>query len=121
MTKLFSLFGTQKELTEAIDALVQEFDDVETKVIESEEEAKESGPKFAAPTSYPGTGGAPVVGTAQSKIAELAMSDEEAQFYTRGVKKGGKLLIVEMDEDEADDVRRLLREQNGRTPKQVSS
>jgi hypothetical protein len=40
------------------------------------------------------------------------MSDEETEFYANAVRKGGKLLIVETDDDHADSVWSVMRNSN---------
>jgi hypothetical protein len=40
------------------------------------------------------------------------LGDEEAEFYANAIRKGGKLLIVETDDDHADSVWSVMRNSN---------
>lgn len=119
MTKLFSLFSSEAEVTQAVDALTKQVPEVETEVIYSESEAQRTQMPMASGSPLPGATGTPIVNVVHDRIKELAMNDNEAEFYVRGLKNGGALLIVETDEEQVDAARRILRSENGRWPNQT--
>jgi hypothetical protein len=117
MVTLFSLFDSELEATNVIDALAAtDFgDQVETEIITGGRAI--IGGSIVAPAADPQFQSAvpgPVVlpfGVGEN----TGLDDEEAAFFAQGVKSGGVLLKVDVDDEQADVVRRILREHNGRT------
>lgn len=125
MTVIASLFESQAEATRALDALAAaDIGDVDTRVIESEEEASQgpsSGTIPALDPAAPGPAGAaaPVAGW-QSLIMGSDLEEDEADFFIQGVRDGGVLVLVrEADEEHEETIEQILRENGGRAYEQA--
>lgn len=111
MAKVASLFGTPGEATRAMDALASsEFEDVEVRVFE---------PRLD--DGAPGAMVATDVMSTQSIVTPFADDDldalgtEERDFFIRGVRNGGTLVLAEVDDERADALRAFFTRLDGRT------
>lgn len=117
MMTVASLFESQAEATEAVDALAQSpFEDVEYRVYEHNM-AHESDDVQAIglPTTEPSVGGAgpvAIVSNVGTKLGNEDLSD----FFRDAVENGdGVLVVAEVDEDRAPQLEAFFREHGGRT------
>lgn len=120
MTTVASLFETQAEASEAIDALAGTgFEDIDFRVYERNVEAEGTDVRaIGLPTSEPNVGGSGAVGIFGGPGGEI---DDEglADFYRDAVESGEAVLVVaDVEDDRADDLERFFREHGGRTSEQ---
>jgi hypothetical protein len=124
MTTIASLFESQAEATKALDALAAaDIDDVDIRVIESEDEASQGPSSGTIPALNPAQGpvgaAAPAAGW-QGLIMGSDLEEEEADFFIEGVRDGGVLVLVEdVDEEQEETVTQILRDNGGRTYEQA--
>jgi len=81
---------------------------------------------IVAPTSASGVGGAAIVGdesladdvsetALEDRLTGLGIDEEEANFYARQVNRGNTLLVVETDDDAAQQVYNIMRGANAKS------
>lgn len=114
MATVASLFGSQAEATEALDALADtEFADVDTRVFE------EVGPNPAEPDvgAIPHLASSRLSGALDPGVGEwfADLDDETAEFFTQQVRSGGVLLMARVEDERADALESFLQEHGGRT------
>lgn len=117
MITVASLFQSQAEATEAIDALADSaFSDVDYRVYEHEM-AREKGEvqTIGLPTTEPGvgaTGPAAIVSTTGTRLEDEGL----AGFFRDAVEGGSAVLVVaDVEEERAPGLERFFRRQGGRT------
>jgi hypothetical protein len=120
MAKIASLFGSQEEATAALERLAQ-FDfyhELETDVIDTF--AAQSDMELATVTAVmaPETHQMIAPAIPYWPVAGLDVDEEEAEFFERGLRNGGVLVVVSGDDKYARPVRQLLNEAGGRTSRQ---
>jgi hypothetical protein len=105
MATVASLFGDQLEATKALDALVDSpFAEVPVRVYEPELDAdveRETAANF--------------VDTAFSDPEFDDLGTEEREFFARGFRSGGTLVVAAVDDDQAAALRQFLADFGGRT------
>lgn len=111
MATVASLFGDQAEATRALDAIANSpFADVEMRVIEPE--LDDAGVDTVS-------GG----GVLQELVAVFAgeqypdLDEEAREWYSRGLRSGGTVVIAEVDDDRAAELEQFLARFGGRTSK----
>lgn len=114
MATVASLFGSQAEVTEALDALAEtEFADVETRVFE------EVGPNPTEPdvAAVPYLSSGRLSGALDAGLTEWFddLGDKEAEFLTQRVRSGGVLVMAKVEDERAGALETFLREFGGRT------
>lgn len=111
MATVASLFGTQLEATRALDALASSpFAGVETRVYEPELDEGVDVP--AAATVL----GDLVVPFADTEVGDLG--EEEREFFARGYRDGGTVVVATVDDDQAAELERFFARHGGRTSKE---
>jgi hypothetical protein len=120
MAKIASLFGSQEDATAALERLAQ-FDfyhELETDVIDTFASGSDMEPTTVAAIVAPETHQMMAPAIPYWPVGGLDVDEQTAEFFERGLRNGGVLVIVEGDDDYAGPVRRLLREAGGRTTRQ---
>lgn len=116
MKKVISLFSSQAEAEEAIDALNKKsWDELETNVVESTEDDVVVTPAPAATTAGNLQGVPTAMPFDLDSAPGLDLNMEEAEFFRRGLKKGGVLVIANVDESHAETTIQLMQENGGQT------
>lgn len=116
MRKVVSLFSSQAEAEKAIDALnTKSWDELETNVVESAEDEVVVTPAPAATTAGNLQGVPTAMPFDLGSEPDLNLNMEEAEFFRRGIKKGGVLVIANVDESHAETAVRLMQENGGQT------
>ena len=121
MTKLASLFASQFDATRALDALNQyDFGDIEIEVVEGVAEAATRTDDVVpvVPVRYRQDTGLQGDTAFLPYLDDMDLDDDEAEFFRRGVRHGGVLVLVEVDDDHGAAVEQLLRDHGGRTAEQ---
>ena len=110
MMTVASLFGSQAEATEALDALAEsQFEDVDVRVYEEDVDADQVD---LAPAAHPTAGGAAIVSAPLSGLQDEAISE----YFVEAVESGqGVLVLAEVEEERAADLEAFFREQGGQT------
>ena len=114
MATVASLFGSQAEATEAIDALADsEFADVETRVFE-EVEPTAADPDVGA---VPRLGSGRITGALAPGTREWfeGMDDKAIEFLMERVRSGGVLLMAKAEDERVDALESFLSEHGGKT------
>lgn len=120
MAKIASLFGTEADATQALDTLAEAgFSDTNLKVISSVGEAATDTGTRAALAPQVGAGVYAQAAVPRNFAADWDLSAEEAEFFIRGVRNGGVLVLLDVQEERVGTVRRILQDGNGRTSQQV--
>ncbi|MFW6096650.1 MAG: hypothetical protein ACOC9Z_01170 [Chloroflexota bacterium] len=117
MKTVASLFETQAEASEAIDALAGTgFEDIDYRVYERNVEAEGTQVRaIGLPSTEPNIGGSGAVGIFGGPGDDLG-DEGLADFFRNAVESGEAVLIVaEVEDDRADDLERFFRDQGGRT------
>ena len=115
-TKIASLFDSQKEADQAIQALNEhELGDSDIRVIDGS--SADTTETVARSGAFVGVAGAEGQGlpALAATAPELSMSDEEQDFFMRGLRDGGVVIVVELSDENAETATRLLRDYGGRT------
>lgn len=115
-TKIASLFDSQKEASQATEALSEhKLGDVDIRVIDAS--SADTTETVATSGAFVGVAGAEGRGVPAlaATAPELSMSDEEQDFFVRGLRDGGVVVVVELPDEHADTATRLLRDYGGRT------
>ncbi len=97
MSRVVALFSNQKEVEEAVTALIES--GIDESRIYLIEDWQESGAKIRAlPTQIPSSGlsGA---SAAEIETASLSGFDDEERFLKRGVEKGGVVTVIDLSND----------------------
>jgi len=115
MAVVAGLFNEQIQATQALDILLQSgFEGIETRVVgRGQDDADVGVPVFPV---VPNTGGdwdslAPLLrgGAAFAGADWLDMMDEvERAFYYEGLREGATLVLAKVDDDQTDEVRRVM-------------
>lgn len=115
MSKVIALFESQAEATRALDALhAGDYKDIETEVIEDARDMDYGTIGVAAPAPNASTGVAGVVAI-PDPLQDIGLDDEEVAWFAQGIRGGGVLVVVEVDDEDAQSVERILRDHGGRT------
>lgn len=117
MKTVASLFETQAEATEAIDALDGSgFEDIDYRVYERNVEAEGTQVRaIGLPSAEPNIGGSGAVGIFGGVGDDLG-DEGLADFFRDAVETGQAVLVVaEVEDERADELERFFREQGGRT------
>lgn len=120
MKTVASLFETQAEASEAIDALAGTgLEDVEYRVYERNVEAEGTQVRaIGLPSAEPNIGGSGAVGIFGDPGSDLG-DEGLADFFRDAVETGRAVLVVaEVEEDRADELERFFRDHGGRTSKE---
>lgn len=120
MITVASLFESQAEATEALDALAESaFSEVEYRVYERDMVDEDDDVQvMGLPITEPSVGGAGPV--AMTSSAGTSLQDEElAGFFRDAVESGSAVLVVaEVKDEQAEALGRFFREHGGRTSKE---
>lgn len=115
MAKIASLFGSDADATRALDALARaDYGEVETEVFDQARAGFRD--DAVALSAYPSTSGGGVVGPGASSPwidTDMGMDDDTVRFFTDGVRNGGVLVLVEVEDEQAAAVEQFLREHGG--------
>lgn len=117
MAKLKSLFESQAESTQALDALYAgDYGDVDTEVYESPQESIADDTVVAAtPHDTYATHPAGAIAI-PADLDDVEFEDEaEAIWFTRRLRNGAVLVVAEVDDEHAETVAQLFRDYGGRT------
>lgn len=128
MAIVAGLFDSQVDATEAMDRLLRmDIEDLDTHVIEPGQFSDSSEARVVTPivpnTGNPGTGGP---GTAMPFMVTPGgpggafdwlndLDEVERVFYQEGLREGATLALAKVDDDHAEHVRQLFREEGART------
>lgn len=119
--KVVSLFDSQAAASQATEALSQaNFGDVDVEVIDTySSDTADTEQYDYVPTVDLTVGSAAAPASAAVSLADpargLGLSDDEVRFFSRGVERGGVLVVAKVDDEQAPAVRRVLQENGGRT------
>lgn len=110
MITVASLFGSQTEATEALDALANsEFEDVDVRVYEEDVGEEGAG---ATPVGLPAAASSGIATVPVSGLSEEGLS----QYFVQAVEMGqGVLVVADVEEERAADLEAFFREQGGQT------
>jgi len=124
MAIVAGLFDSQADATEAMDRLLREhIPNLDTRVIDRGSSASSGDvnsvipiiPNTSGGFSQSGIGAVPF-GTGSDKVDWLDNLDEvEQAFYYEGLKEGASLALAEVDDQDAEKVRQLMRRFGART------
>ena len=120
MAKIASLFGSQEDATAALERLAQ-FDfyhELETDVIDTFAGGSDMEPATVTAVVAPETHQVMAPAIPYWPVEGLDVDEEAAEFFQRGLRNGGVLVIVTGDDEYARPVRQLLSEAGGRTARQ---
>jgi hypothetical protein len=117
MATVASLFGSQAEATEALDALADsEFEEVETRVYQGDlsDEVGEVQPTGVPSGSTPVTEASPQAAM-DSRLTDLN-NEELSDFFVEAVEQGqGVLVVAHVDDERAGGLAAFFEEHGGRT------
>lgn len=70
------------------------------------------GPGVTHTVATPKTGGptavAPSINPADDPVVALGMDEATGRFFKRGLRKGGVMIVVEAEDDEADGIKKIM-------------
>lgn len=117
MATVASLFGSDAEATEALDALANSpFEDVETRVYQGDvaDDVGEVHPAGVPAGSTP-VGEASPQAAIDNRLTDLD-NEELSDFFVEAVEQGrGVLVVADVDDDQAEALAAFFQEQGGRT------
>jgi hypothetical protein len=119
MTKLLALFGTESDLTLALDYLKQAHGEaVEVEVIDQLPRETGGVQPVGTMPSQETVDAVGAVALPSSAQALLDMGGETADYFRRAVHSGQTLVIVETGDDYLEPVERILTEHGGKVTRQ---
>ena len=127
MAVVAALFDSMSAATEAMDDLMtRHIKDLDTRVVGGKNDNTNDAPSVVVPV-IPNTGGNfgapgagfPIVGAGftggQIDMLDDVSDEVERAFYHEGLKEGATLVLANVNDDDADQVRRLLAQHGART------
>ena len=115
MTTIIALFESEAESTKALDILYQQGIEAEIDVIQHEAEVIEEG-SAVVPTAPNAATNASGLVDMPSRVVDIDFKDEaEAEFFMRGVRNRGVVIVADVDDEHANAVEALFEEYGGRT------